>query len=146
MAPRKRPILDRFWEKVVVGGEDDCWLWAATINTDGYARFGLADNKNVVVHRFAYELLVGPIPEGLTLDHLCRVRHCVNPRHLEPVTSVENVMRGESRSARNARKTHCLRGHEFTEENTYRDIYNGKPRRRCRECARHRDRLRRRKR
>jgi hypothetical protein len=76
---------------------------------------------------------MGAVPEGLELDHLCRVRGCVNPKHLEPVTHRENLMRGESWSAVNARKTHCPEGHPYDETNTYID---GKGRRRCRECAR----------
>lgn len=143
MAPQRRDPQERFWEKVDRRGDDDCWLWTGAID-NGYGIFSVEwTASNWTAHRYAYTLLVGPIPEGLTLDHLCRVRNCVNPRHLEPVTSGENVLRGESLSAQNARKTHCLRGHPFTEENTYRDIYRGRERRRCRACARERDRARR---
>ena len=70
------------------------------------------------VERVAYEMVVGPIPDGLQIDHLCRVRNCVNPDHLEPVTPRENTMRGYSIQAQNARKTHCIHGHPF-EGNTY---------------------------
>jgi hypothetical protein len=76
-------------------------------------------------------LLVGPIPEGLTIDHLCRVRHCVNPAHLEAVSERVNILRGNGAGARNARKTHCVKGHAFTPDNLYRD-YQGY--RRCRRC------------
>lgn len=142
MAPTPRPLEDRLWEKVIRRGEEECWLWTGTTAGDGYGRISVSNGKVTVVHRLAYQLLIGPIPEGMTLDHLCRVRHCVNPRHLEPVTNGENVLRGESLAAQNARKTKCLRGHPFTEENTYTDIYRGRPRRRCRACARLRDRAR----
>ena len=81
----------------------------------------------------AYELLVGPIPEYLTLDHLCRVRNCVNPAHLEPVTSAENILRGMSSPAQNARKTECLNGHAFTVENTLINVIGARV---CRTCTR----------
>jgi hypothetical protein len=87
-------------------------------------------------HRFAWELLRGAIPDGLTLDHLCRNRRCVNPDHLEPVTAVENTMRGQAPHAINARKTHCLRGHAFDEENTY---VRSDGARICRACVRARN-------
>ncbi|MDP9224875.1 MAG: HNH endonuclease [Actinomycetota bacterium] len=85
-----------------------------------------------LAHRVAYELLVGPIPEGLTLDHLCRNTSCVNPQHLEPVTVRENVLRGMGWGAKNKRKTHCHRGHPFDAKNTLR-IPGGT--RKCRTCA-----------
>ena len=107
----------RFWPKVVEQA-DGCWLWAASKNLDGYGRF-LLNGKIVLAHRYAYELLVGPIPDGLQLDHLCRVRHCVYPPHLEPVTSRENILRGEGITAKESRKTHCAHGHAFDEANTY---------------------------
>lgn len=108
--------LTRFWSKVDTSG-DGCWLWGGVTGSAGYGSVYI-DGRQVAVHRFAYELLVGPIPTGMQLDHLCRVRHCVRPDHLEPVTLAENVLRGVGTSAVNARKTHCKRGHEFTPENT----------------------------
>src|SRR3990167_7896641 len=99
-----------------------CWNWTGTINEKGYALYFWQENgksKHCRVHRLMYEILVGPIPPGLTLDHLCRNRRCVNPSHLEAVTHKVNVLRGISFSAVNAKKTHCIRGHEFTSENTY---------------------------
>jgi hypothetical protein len=88
-------------------------------------------------HRIAYQLLVGPIPDGLVLDHLCRNRACCNPRHIEPVSQRENLMRGETVCASHAIKTHCINGHAFDEANTYIDR-EGK--RKCRECMNKRKR------
>lgn len=121
--------LTRFWNKVDRRGLDECWLWSGVASSAGYGCI-YVDGVQIGVHRFAYELLVAPIPEGMHLDHLCRVPTCVNPAHLEPVTLAENVLRGVGTSAANARKTHCKRGHEFTPENT--KTYRGH--RACREC------------
>ena len=91
-----RTAAERFWAKVVNDTETGCWLWSGATTT-GYGRFHLAMGLPLVVaHRFAYETLVGPVPAGLDLDHLCRVRRCVNPAHLEPVTRRENLMRGDT--------------------------------------------------
>lgn len=127
-----RPETDRFWTKVDKR-PDGCWLWTAYRNPDGYGRFRPYRQNQVMAHRFAYEQIVGPIPEGLTLDHLCRDRACVNPAHLEPVTAGENVMRGTAVGAVNAAKTHCYRGHAFTPENTRVDPHGWRV---CRACKR----------
>jgi hypothetical protein len=87
----RRPEADRFWEKVDKSGE--CWLWQAG-KCAGYGRFFVPGSRPVPAHRWAYEALVGPIPDGLVIDHLCRNPACVNPAHMEPVTIVENVRRG----------------------------------------------------
>lgn len=126
----------RFWEKVEKPSQADCWPWLAGCTSRGYGDF-YYDGKQVRAHRFAYELLVGPIPEGLQLDHLCRVRHCVNPQHLEPVTHRENVLRGIGPTAEQARRTHCIHGHPFSEDNL-RIGANG--RRYCRACVNKRHR------
>lgn len=91
-----------------------CWIWAGRLDPQGYGRHSWD-----LAHRVAYERFMGPIPDGLTLDHLCRTPACVNPWHLEPVTLRENLLRGDTFQARNAAKTHCKRGHPFDEENTY---------------------------
>lgn len=87
----KQPIADRLWAKVDKSGE--CWLWKGAINEHGYGHMR-SEGRFVRPHRVAYELLVGPVPEGLVLDHLCRTPACVNPAHLEPVTQSENLKRG----------------------------------------------------
>lgn len=122
---------EQFWSYVDASG--DCWLWAGNLTKLGYGHLNL-DGKTKLAHRASYELLCGPIPEGLTLDHLCRVRHCVNPDHLEPVTSAENVLRGYSLAAQNARKTECPKGHPFSSENTGYVTYQGARSRYCRTC------------
>jgi len=91
---------ERFWSKVAggkPGAAGECWLWIGAITKNGYGNFWLTDVKsNVFAHRWAYERLRGPIPTGLVIDHLCRVRHCVNPEHMEPVTIRVNSLRGMS--------------------------------------------------
>lgn len=93
-----------------------CWLWTGGTNPEGYGNFWYL-GQTVSAHRAAYYLLVGEVEAELTLDHLCRKRNCVNPSHLEPVTERENILRGVGPAARNAQKTHCIRGHELVEEN-----------------------------
>lgn len=108
---------------------DTCWLWQAGRNADGYGTI-YADGRTRAAHRVSYEIHVGPIPEGMTLDHLCRVRHCVNPAHLEPVTNRENILRGTAPTATNARRTHCANGHLLAGRNLI--LKDGG--RRCRTC------------
>lgn len=136
-----------FWAKVHLedrGYRTPCLIYTGTIATNGYgvATFG---GRQYKAHRIAYEAVNGPIPindetgKPFPLDHLCRVRSCVNPDHLEPVTDAVNVLRGISPHAVNARKTHCVNGHEYAPENTATDSSGH---RYCRECSRDRDRRR----
>lgn len=122
-------MLDRILSKI--NKTKDCWLWTGAITGGGYGVTSL-NGEHRMAHRAVYGLMVGEIPQGLQLDHLCRVRHCVNPDHLEPVTAQVNTLRGEGISAKLAKRTHCKNGHEYTTENTA--IQYGW--RRCRECNR----------
>lgn len=142
-----------FWRKVKK--TDSCWLWTGSTH-EGYGtlrRTRGGRQKKFQAHRFAYELLVGPIPEGMTLDHLCHNndkecqagndcihRRCVNPAHLEPTPNIKNILRGKGWTAKNARKTHCPHGHEYNAKNTFINI-NGS--RVCIICRRNNDRVRR---
>lgn len=135
-----RPPSERFWEKVVMDGPlpshapelGPCWLWNAQLDRDGYGVFTLRHHVPVRAYRFAYELLIGTIPSGLQIDHLCRVRGCVNPLHLEPVTCQVNVLRSDGLAAQNAKVTHCPQGHPYDNANTILKA----DRRVCRTCNR----------
>ena len=129
----------RFVEKFSID-PSGCWLWESTMGYKGYGRFWYQGRMRSA-HRLAYEEYVEPIPEGLTLDHLCRVRNCIAPDHLEPVTNKENLLRGFGVSAINARKQECVKGHPFSEQNTRYAIHRTKGRppyreRMCIECKR----------
>jgi hypothetical protein len=150
--PEPIPPEVRFWSHVERGSNDECWPWGGGRSTGGYGRF-FDGGKGVQAHRFAYEMLVGPIPDGLDLDHLCRVRHCVNPSHLEPVTRSENLRRGDmhkpidggARAVWQRGKTHCPKGHPYDEENTLMHYWKRENswRRLCRTCHRQGTRVRR---
>lgn len=122
----------KFWARVAYIG--DCWVWTGVLDRYGYAAAITFGGRKQRAHRFAYEAFTGSIPAGMQIDHLCRNRSCVNPSHLEAVTGIENTRRGRGVGMVNARKTHCIRGHEFTPENTY--IGKSRKHRRCRECMR----------
>ena len=122
-----------FWDKVDTYGV--CWEWIAGKTGRGYGQFKTG-HKNIPAHKYSYALLVGPVPEGKQLDHLCRNRACVCPDHLEIVTNRENVLRGSGVTAQNARKTHCLRNHPFDGDNLRISVRDGS--RACKQCERDR--------
>lgn len=125
-------MMERFWSKVDVGHPLGCWEWMAGKFRTGYGGFYVDRERWMVkAHRFAYEELIGPIPDDLVLDHLCRNILCVNPDHLEAVTQVENLRRGQSPAAKNARATRCPEGHAYDEANTR---VTPLGHRRCRKC------------
>jgi hypothetical protein len=138
--PRKvvygSPIV-RFMAKVKINQETGCWEWTGAHNAHGYALFGLTDGGNsrcVLAHRWIQEYNHGPIPEGMTIDHLCRNKECVNSDHHELVTNAENARR--AKVARNI--THCPHGHAFDPDNFYLNSRNGS--KQCKECNRIRNR------
>lgn len=117
-------IQNRIYNNISPEPMSGCWLWTSNISKAGYARLSV-NNRRQYVHRLSYEEFVGPIPDGLQIDHLCRVRCCVNPDHLEPVTHLENIRRGVWIDACRERSkriydemTHCINGHPLNEENT----------------------------
>lgn len=123
--------LARFTAKVTAPAGASCWDWTAGLFAgSGYGMFWL-DGRSRLAHRVSYEHYVGPIPDGLVIDHLCRNRKCVNPRHLEPVENGENIRRGISPSAENLRRERCVRDHPLEGDNL---IINPNGRRSCREC------------
>ena len=124
----------RFWVKVQ--RTNGCWLWIASLDAYGYGQFRV-QGRTRKSHQLAYELLVGPVPRGLELDHLCRNPRCVNPAHLEPVTHRDNILRGTAPIAINSQKTHCHMGHPFDDQNT---VYYVAGSRQCRECNNRRSR------
>ena len=133
--------IDNFWNKVTFTGF--CWEWHRLDKT-GYGRYTFWNApaqkaQSIMAHRVSYQLLIGAVPDGIVLDHLCRNRACVNPDHLEMVTNRENILRGSGFAAQNAKKTHCKRGHALTTDNI-KPSKDGH--RRCLTCARHAARLR----
>jgi hypothetical protein len=146
-APVREPYaapFDRFVDKVDIA-DSGCWEWTGWTNGVHYGKFfASTEARKVYAHRWLWEQVVGPIPDGLTIDHLCRNTLCVNPDHLEPVTTGVNTARGTAyeRAIEYQRaKTHCPQGHEYTLENTYR--WHGVGGRMCRKCSRDRMRARR---
>ncbi len=137
-------IAETFEAKHMPVPHSGCWIWIGKLNAQGYgtlSRKGANGKQKIMrAHVVAYRMLVGEVPEGLELDHLCKVRSCVNPDHLEPVTHQVNCQRGEAghhRAIECSALTHCKNGHEWTEANTYyRPNTQGKVWRSCRTCMR----------
>jgi len=146
--PRFTKMEDRIMTKIIVDPGTSCWHWTGVLShNEGYGIISMWENKKCVprrAHRFAYVLFRGPIPKGLQIDHLCRVHDCVNPWHLEPVTSYENTRRGfvsEVQKAINVRRTHCKHGHALSGDNLYSYIgQKGFPIKGCRACRKVGDR------
>ena len=138
-------LPQRFLRLIEFAPNTGCWLWAGHVNQNGYGTTAIKEpalNRWITryAHRVMYQLIAGPIPAGLDLDHLCRVRCCVNPEHLEPVTRRENVLRGDAPALAallSRPKTHCMRGHQFTADNIYTSPDGG---RKCRRCSREQQR------
>ncbi len=131
--PYDEATLRRFWSKVPACSPNECWPWKGAPDTGGYARFKYK-GRSYLAHRFVYELVVGPIPAGLELDHLCRKPLCVNPAHLEAVSHQENCRRGDLGGHAQRAKTHCPYGHPYDEANTY--VHPSSGSRHCRICIR----------
>lgn len=126
------PVFELFFSQV--DADAPCWVWLGRTTKKDYGVFRV-DGRDVRAHRWSWETLVGKIPDGHALDHLCRNHPCVNPDHLEPVTWAENTRRGPI-PKRNASRTHCPSGHAYTVENTA--VYAGK--RTCLTCRTERNR------
>lgn len=125
--------ITRFWQKVEQPHHwGECWKWTGTLQHTGYGTFK-TNGANYGAHRIAYQLVIGDIVSGLYIDHLCRNRGCVNPYHMEPVSLVENVLRGDAWSGKNLRKTHCPKGHPLTPDNIV-QAPSVKGRRNCKTC------------
>lgn len=140
-----RPDWERFWSKVDASG--DCWLWMGCLNRQGYGNFRSTDSgraKTMLSHRWAWEALVGPIPAGHDLDHLCEIRACVYVgAHVMPATPARNRTRSGSGIARlNAMKTHCSQGHPLFGDNLQLRMSGGRLIRRCALCHREQERAR----
>lgn len=116
MGGKPGTVEERLFRHIMPEPNSGCWLWVASLDTRGYGQITVAKGRSRQAYRVAYELVVGPVPAGLELDHKCRVRSCCNPDHLEPVTHAVNMARSANA---NRSKTHCKRGHPFTPENTY---------------------------
>lgn len=125
-----RSVILRLLRHAQFDNTAECWVWQKGKSRDGYARIQVG-RKSRDAYRVAYEAFVGPVPEGLELDHLCRNRACINPAHLEPVTRRVNVLRGVSIVAVNARKTHCASDHPLSGDNLYIRPDGGRACRRC---------------
>lgn len=120
-----------FWDRVDKKSENPCWVWTRPKTDLGYGVY-FNKAKRFLAHRYSFELKNGKIPRGLVLDHLCRNPACIRPDHLEAVTQKENVLRSQGTGAKFARRKRCLKGHPFTEENTFIRTDGGA--RKCRKC------------
>ena len=131
MTGKRLPLVDRFEAKVV--RTDSCWLWTGAVTSSGYGLLKRSRGVTVYAHRLAYEMAHGPVPPGLTVDHLCGSRLCVNPDHFEAVTLRTNILRSDGTGARHARTTRCPQGHLYDLANTYVDRRGSRS---CKTCRR----------
>ena len=129
--PRPGDLKTRLEAKSIPEPNSGCWIWIGALRKGDYGQI-VIDGKKKLAHRISYEIHKGPIPEGMELDHICRMHQCINPDHLEAVSHRVNVLRGAAPSAVHAAKTHCSKGHEFSASITI----NGKVRRHCKICKR----------
>lgn len=147
--PKMKSLADRLWSKVTIGHADECWPWTGAKDKNGYGRIQVMTNGKwgtQLAHRVAYKLTKGDLPADLGLCHRCDNPPCCNPDHHFPGTQLDNMndakLKSRVRNSTNGHlqslKTHCIRGHEYTEENTYRPP--GKNERWCRECQRQHNR------
>lgn len=137
---RRKTLLEKLEDKFLVG--DGCWEWTASKTGRASCQYGhvVHEGRHLYAHRALYELLVGPVPDGYELDHLCRNTGCVRPAYMEPVTHAENMRRSPLMGSHNRTKTHCPQGHPYDERNTYR---RSGGQRVCLACARERERAKR---
>lgn len=137
-------LQERFETKYIPEPNSGCWLWTGGATSAGYGIIYTGNSgelpKSTTAHRIAYLLFKGPIPDGLEIDHLCRVRSCVNPDHLEAVSHRVNLFRGKSISSIHSRLTHCPKGHPYSDDNLY--VHNKTGWRQCRICRSHHSRNR----
>lgn len=133
--PAKKSLADTIYDLSVPEPNSGCWLWLGGLTDDGYGSC-----RSTTAHRISYQAFVGPIPDGLEIDHKCRVRCCVNPAHIEPVTHQINVDRRLPYTRANSFKTHCKHGHPLSGGNLVIEIWKGRPARKCRACKNARQR------
>lgn len=136
---RWQPLMPRVWKRVKIDPDTGCWNWTGPTMGKGYACINW-EGRSWLIHRAVYTFTVGPIPEGMELDHLCESKVCCNPAHLEPVTTEVNSKRSPNTlAAKNAAKTHCPQGHPYDEENTKWTWMTGRRQKRlvrlCKACA-----------
>lgn len=145
--PKPQIVEARFDKQWIPEPNSGCWLWIGALDAYGYGAFAIKiDGKWGMrkAHRIAYERFVGPIPDNLEPDHLCRTKCCINPSHLDPVSGRVNTLRSDGVTAKNSRKTHCNEGHAFDGSNLgFKIDQRGRKHRYCKQCN-HDDGMRRR--
>lgn len=133
--PAFSPVKERLDRLSIRDPNCGCWIWTGCIDKCGYGKFNVG--KESLAHRASYKEYVGPIPDDCEIDHKCKVRCCINPQHLQAISHAENVKLADHKTGhRNTKKTHCIRGHEFSDENTFIEVWNGIRMRKCKVCTR----------